>query len=112
MEYTILIRYRFDRSWLQLSRAARQDFEETHIQPLFARYSDQVQARFFDAEAFHVEFTDFMLLTTKDLQAYYFLMEEIRDSALVAEGYIHFTDISIGIEDGYKEFAAATEKEH
>ena len=111
MEYTIIVRYRFDPSWLQLTREAREEFEATHIHPVFEKYSDRVKARFFDAECFHVAFTDFMLLTTQDLKAYYFLIEEIRDSALVAEGFIEFTDISIGIEDGYKSFAEQTEQE-
>lgn len=102
---TILIRYRFNLPWLQMSRAQRQEYEVTVIQPIFSRYAGQVQVRLFDAEAFHVDFTDFMLLTVSDLQAYYFMIEEIRDSVLITEGYLEFSDITIGIENGYKTFA-------
>ena len=103
--FTVLIRYRFNRNWLQMSREQREEYETSVIQPIFQRYAERIQVRVFDAEAFHTDFTDFMLLTVSDLQAYYFMIEEIRDSVLITEGFLEFSDITIGIENGYREFA-------
>jgi hypothetical protein len=104
MKYTIVITYTFSNAWLALSRDERNAIETKTIGPIFGKYADRVQARFFDAEAFHTKFSDFMILETQDLRSYYFLMEEMRDSVLLAQGYVVFNDILIGLENGYREF--------
>ncbi|MEV6670517.1 darcynin family protein [Streptomyces sp. NPDC051162] len=108
MLYTIVLSYAFSPAWLNLTRDERNAMEERYIQPVFAKYADQVSARFFDAEAFHAQHTDFALLETTDLQAYYHLVEELRDTPLIGGQYLAFTDIKIGIEDGYRAFEEST----
>ncbi|MBB3061938.1 darcynin family protein [Microbulbifer rhizosphaerae] len=108
MQYTIIVTYRFSNLWLQLSREARRDFQGTHVLPLFEKYADSVRVRFFDAEAFATHYTDFAIFETEDLKHYYFLIEELRDSPLLAQGYAEFKDILIGIEDGYQDFDRET----
>ena len=105
--FTILIRYRFNRVWLDMNRDQRREYEQTIIQPIFDRYAETIKVRLFDAEAFDVDFTDFMLLTVDDLKSYYFMIEEIRDSVLITQGFLEFIDISMGIENGYHAFADA-----
>ncbi|MFE7194523.1 darcynin family protein [Kitasatospora sp. NPDC057541] len=104
MKYAVILKYSFTPAWLNLPREERGALEAAHIHPVFGKYADRVKARFFDAEAFHTTFTDFALLETEDLKAYYFLVEELRDSPLVAQGYLVLNDIHIGIEDGFQEF--------
>ncbi|MBF6046353.1 hypothetical protein GO001_14150 [Streptomyces sp. NRRL B-1677] len=104
MRYTIVLSYAFSPAWLSLSRDERNDMRERCIQPVLAKYADRVSARFFDAEAFHAQHTDFALLETADLRAYYHLVEELRDTPLIGDGYLAFTDIRIGVEDGYRAF--------
>jgi chlorite dismutase len=101
-------RYAVSPAWLALSRQERNALVAAHVRPLFASYADRVRARFFDAEAFQVRDTDFALLETEDLSAYYFLIEELGDTPLISRQYLAFTDIKIGIEDGYREFEQAT----
>lgn len=67
-------------------------------------YADRVTARFFDAAAFHRRISDFAVLETEDLGAYYFPVEELRDSPLIAEGFLSFGEIFLGVADGFAEY--------
>ncbi|MGW3208290.1 darcynin family protein [Streptomyces sp. NPDC001135] len=106
MTTTIILTYTFSPTWLVLSRDERNAMAAAHIHPVFARYADRVSARFFDAEAFTTAFSDFAVLETEDLKAYYFLIEELRDSPLIAQGYLVMNDIFMGIEAGFQAFEA------
>ncbi|GAA0486933.1 darcynin family protein [Streptomyces stramineus] len=108
MRYTVILSYAFTPAWLGLSRGERNAMEERYIQPVFAKYADRVAARFFDAEAFHAQHTDFALLETEDLEAYYHLVEELRDTPLISGRYLAFTDVRIGVEGGYRAFEELT----
>lgn len=107
MKSTIILTYTFTPAWLALPREQRNEMRAAHIVPVFAKYADKVSARFFDAEAFQTAFSDFALLETEDLRAYYCLVEELRDSPLIAQGYLVVNDIFMGIEDGFQHFEAA-----
>ncbi|WP_441249019.1 darcynin family protein [Kitasatospora sp. McL0602] len=104
MKYTIVLGYTLTPKWLALSREERNAMRAAHIQPIFARYADRVSARFFDAEAFNTRFSDFVLLETEDLGAYYFLVEELRDSVLISQGYLVLGDVTLGVEDGFQRY--------
>ncbi|MGW0883093.1 darcynin family protein [Streptomyces sp. NPDC002671] len=108
MKTTIILTYTFTPAWLALSREERNAMVATHVHPVFARYADRVSARFFDAEAFNTAFSDFALLETEDLKAYYFLIEDLRDSPLIAQGYLVMNDVFLGVEDGFQTFEAQT----
>ncbi|WP_354644597.1 darcynin family protein [Kitasatospora camelliae] len=102
--YMVMLGYSFSPQWLALPRSERQRLKAAHITPLVEKYADRVRVRFFDAEAFQTRFSDFALMETEDLTAYYYLVEEIRDSPLVGQGYLTFQDIVLGIEDGHGRF--------
>lgn len=104
MEYTIILKVTFANSWLALSRDERKAFETEHVQPIFAKYHDRVRGRFYDSEAFDARFSDFIILTTSDLKYYFFLIEELRDSAILADGHVAFDDVVLGIENGHAYF--------
>lgn len=104
MKYTIIVTYSFTQGWLKKSWQERSKFEEEHLHPIFAKYADKVQVRFFDAEAFNSCFSDFLILDTCDLKQYYFLIEELRESKLFSEELAEFKDIILGIENGFREF--------
>ncbi|GHE09106.1 darcynin family protein [Streptomyces alanosinicus] len=106
MKTTIILTHTFTPAWLALSREERNAMAAAHVHPLFAKYADRVSARFFDAEAFTTAFSDFALLETEDLKAYYFLIEELRDSPLIAQGYLVMNDIFMGVEAGFQAFEA------
>ncbi|MER5549598.1 darcynin family protein [Streptomyces sp. NPDC001118] len=108
MKTTIILTYTFTPAWLALSREERNAMAGAHIHPVFATYADRVSARFFDAEAFTTAFSDFALLETDDLRAYYFLIEELRDSPLISQGYVVMNDIFMGVEAGFRVFEAHT----
>jgi hypothetical protein len=104
MKYTIVVTYSFTSAWLQKTWEERGEYEEKHLRPIFAKYADRVQPRFFDAEAFHADFSDFLLLETQDIKHYYYLIEELRESQLFKDRLVEFKQIMIGIEDGFRDF--------
>ncbi|MFG2180570.1 darcynin family protein [Streptomyces abikoensis] len=104
MKYGIVLTYTVTERWLALSREQRNAMREAHLEPAFAAYADRVRARFFDAEAFSGRFSDFVVLETEDLGAYYFLIEALRDTPVIAEGYLTFGEIFLGVEDGFQAY--------
>ncbi|GGX76108.1 darcynin family protein [Streptomyces hiroshimensis] len=104
MKYGIVLTYTVTERWLTLSREGRNAMREAHLEPVFAAYADRVRARFFDAEAFSGRISDFVVLETGDLGAYYFLIEALRDTPVIAEGYLTFGEVFLGVEDGFHQY--------
>ncbi|KPI25322.1 hypothetical protein OV450_7366 [Actinobacteria bacterium OV450] len=104
MTYGIALTYTLTPRWLALPREERNRMRATHIEPLFTRYADRVTARFFDAEAFSGSFSDFAVLETADLGAYYFLIEALRDTPLIHEGYLILGEVLLGVRDGFQTY--------
>lgn len=105
--YTIVLMMTATPTWLSLPRTARADFTTNTIQPLLERYADRIQVRFFDAEAFSARSSDFAIFTTSDLKTYYFLIEELRDTAMFSTPYFIVNEVLIGLENGYQAFEEA-----
>lgn len=87
-------------AWLALPRTERQKIWEQQLGGVIAKYS-QVSIRTFDAEAFATVCTDIILFETHDIEAYYFLIEEIRDSIICTHPYFEFVNIIPTIEEGF-----------
>ena len=104
MIYGVFLGYTFTPAWLAMPRTERARFRAEHIEPVLARYADQLTIRHYDAEAFSTDPTDFALITTDDLAAYYFFIEELRDSPLITNGLAELRAIHIGVADGYRRF--------
>ncbi|MFF0431704.1 darcynin family protein [Streptomyces sp. NPDC004327] len=104
MTYGIVLAYTLTPRWLALPREERNRMRQAHIEPVFALHADQVTARFFDAEAFSGRFSDFAVLETEDLRAYYFLIEALRDTPLISEGYLVLGEVFLGVQDGFRTY--------
>lgn len=102
--YTIIFSYAFTPKWLRLDWQQRAKFREAHIDPVFKKYAETVDAKFYDSEAFDADVSDFIVFSTLDLKYYYFLMEELRETPLFADEYINIQKILLGLEDGHLEF--------
>lgn len=102
--FTIVLTYKFSNEWLQKSVEERRKYNEQYVAPIIDRYSKDIQVRFFDAEAFCVRFTDFAIFEAKDLQQYYYFIEDLRETPMVSEGLLIFVEFFMGIEDGYKQY--------
>jgi hypothetical protein len=92
-------------AWLKLSRDDRQAI----VEPAFAMAMPQgcgVTTRYFDADAFHADFTDIAMFEARDPKAYYFAIERLRETPLFAVPYFEITCILQAIEEGYKDFVA------
>ncbi|UMR30648.1 hypothetical protein MJ904_27480 [Massilia sp. MB5] len=101
--YSIVMCYTFSNEWLHKPPGERRDYEGQHIFPILIRYGDRIKRASFDAEAFTTSFSDFMILETEDLSAYYFMMEELRASPMLTKGYVTISNVIIGINNEYKQ---------
>ncbi|RSS42528.1 Darcynin 1 [Streptomyces sp. WAC07061] len=104
MTYGIVLTYTLTPRWLALPREERNRMRQAHVDPVFARHADRITARFFDAEAFSGRCSDFAVLETEDLGAYYFLVEALRDTPLITDGYLVLGEVLLGIRDGFQAY--------
>ena len=74
--------------------------------PILRRYRE-VALRFYDAEAFSGRATDVAVFVTRDLRAYYFLIEALRDTPFLGLPYFEVLDIIPAIENGHVDYAKA-----
>ena len=65
-----------------------------------------MQVRLFDAEAFHAQVSNVMVISCNDLNNYYFFMEALRDTELFSKPYIELKDVIISREDGLQDYEA------
>ncbi|TAE31755.1 MAG: hypothetical protein EAZ91_06480 [Cytophagales bacterium] len=106
MKYSVFVLYQALPAWLTLSRPQREAFFARKAAPIFAKYADTVQVRLFDAEAFHAQVSDIMLISCNDLNQYYFFMEALRDTELFSKPYIELKDVIVTRENGYRDYEA------
>jgi hypothetical protein len=102
--YVAIVMLRAHARWLRLPRVERNAFNETVLGPILAAYADRITVRHLDMEAFTGRCSDVALFETADPQDFYFLMEELRDTALFTEPYFEVVSILLGLEDGYRAF--------
>lgn len=107
MDYTILILYKANHRWLSLTRAERSSIFEGQVAPLIQKFKGKLTVKLYDAEAFHAQTSDFLIVTCAELKEYYFFMEHLRDTPLFAKPYIELNDVVIGIENGFQQFEKA-----
>jgi hypothetical protein len=104
MKYAIIVLMTSTKEWLSLTREQRQAFVAEELNAIFEKYAASVTAQFFDAEAFTTRCSDVTIFRTDDLQQYYFLMEEIRDSKVFTVPYFICNDIIPCLEGGFVKF--------
>lgn len=102
-KFAFIILVRALPAWLALPREERQKIWEQDLGVIIEKYS-HVSIRTFDAEAFATVCSDILLLETHDIEAYYFLIEEIRDSRICTHPYFDFVNIIPAIEEGFIKF--------
>ena len=102
--YTILMLLNATPVWLSLSRDKRSQFFTKDILPIFQRVSKTVKIGFYDSEYFHSTISDFMIITTADLDEYKLLIELLRDTKIYGIPYFEVKDIIIGQENLFADF--------
>lgn len=100
MNYVNIVLLEFYPKWLALPRSERNK-KAQELQAIIEKHS-LVSVRFCDAEALPgANYTDFAICETKDLTAYHFMWEEIRDHPIYYEGFVKIKDVITGMEDAY-----------
>lgn len=103
MNYAFFVHLRATTAWLQLPRERRNALTAEHLHPLLGPGAG-LAMRYFDAEAFSASCSDVMLVETPDPRAWYFFMERLRDSPLIAHPYFDVVQIVPAIEGGFEAF--------
>ncbi|MGR3761855.1 darcynin family protein [Roseobacteraceae bacterium NS-SX3] len=104
MKLTVFLLLRAAPSWLRLDRAERARIAAAALEP-FTR--NGLALRHFDAEAFHGRVSDMAVVEAENPETYYFAMEQLRDSPVIAEGHFEILDIIPAYEDGFRRYEAA-----
>ncbi|AFK03308.1 hypothetical protein Emtol_2170 [Emticicia oligotrophica DSM 17448] len=110
--YTILVLMNATPQWLSHTRSERADFFEKRIMPIFQKVSKTVKVQLFDSEYFHAQVSDFIIITTSDLEQYKLMIELLRDSKIYGEPYFQIKDIIVGQENAFEDFNILLKNEH
>lgn len=102
--YTILVLMNATPEWLSLNRDERSEFVEKELTPIFVRVSETVTVQLFDSEYFHASVSDFMVVTTTNLDDYKMFIELLRDTKVYGAPYFEVKDIIMGQENLFEEF--------
>lgn len=106
MNYVYFVLLKASTAWLSLPRSERRVLADQHVSaPL--QSAPGLRMRYFDAEAFSAQCSDVMMLETSDPAGYYFFMERLRDSPLIAQAYFEVVQIVPSIEEGFRAYEAA-----
>jgi hypothetical protein len=109
--YTILVLMNATPQWLSQTRDQRSQFFEKQLMPVFQKVGASVKVSFFDSEYFHARVSDFMIITTTDLNQYKLLIELLRDTRIYGVPYFEIIDIIVGQENLFDDFNAEFRKE-
>lgn len=107
MKLTVFLLLEATPAWLALSREERSQIADPAMADAFARPG--LSCRYFDAEAFHARISDVAMIEADSPQDYYFAIERLRDSDLIARGYFRMVDIVPAYEDGFRAYEAASD---
>lgn len=109
--YTILVLMNATPDWLTLTRDERSNFVETELTPIFVQVSKTVNVQLFDSEYFHSSVSDFMLVSTTNLDDYKLFIELLRDTKVYSIPYFLIKDIIVGQENLFEDFNERFKKE-
>lgn len=103
MTYGVVVQLQFFPAWLALPRTERRTLA-ADLYDIINRNADLVQVQYYDADALHGDFSDFMVCRTADLRHYHFMWKEIRDTQAYACGYFTIKGVIVGIENGFQSY--------
>lgn len=109
--YTILVLMNATCEWLSLTREERSSFFNKELAPIINRVSQTVNVRMFDSEYFHSTVSDYMIVTTTELDDYKLLIELLRDTKVYGAPYFDIKDIIVGQENLFEDFNERLKKE-
>ena len=88
-------------AWLALARERRQEIADSTLGAALRRRPG-ITMRFYDAEAFTARCSDIAVFTIADLDAFYLLVEDLRDSQLFTVPYFRLDELILAVEDGHR----------
>jgi len=102
MTYTILVLANTTPSWLCLSRTERDHFVENEIRPILTKYAHSCTVRLFDCDFTNPGISDFMIIETKNMAEFGYMMGYLRESKTFAVPYFEIKDLIIGVPNNFR----------
>jgi hypothetical protein len=97
--FHIIVLVKSTRKWLDLETKDRLAFLDDHVRPLL-RKRPEVKVRWFEPEAFNSRATDVLLFETKDLAAWAWICDHLRET-LFWDHYFDVLEILPSLEGNY-----------
>jgi hypothetical protein len=97
--FHIIVLVKSTRKWLDLQTKDRLAFLDDHVRPLF-RKRPEVKVRWLEPEAFSARATDVLLCETKDLLAWAWICDHLRET-LFWDHYFEVLEILPSLEGNY-----------
>ena len=95
-EFMAVVEFQILPRWFELNPRTQKDYV-AQLGNLFKRYS-QVQSRWYDADAWTSELSDFVICEFEDLDAYNDLWSELRRHPFLATPYAKIGSVIMGME--------------
>ncbi|MEA1651523.1 darcynin family protein [Nitrospirillum sp. BR 11164] len=86
--------------WLALPGEQRRQALAQHVEPVLARYRDDVRLRFYDVEFYSAAVTDVWVWEARSHEAYQHLVEDLRDTPFW-DRYFQISNILPGVANPY-----------
>jgi hypothetical protein len=104
MKYTILLLLKATPKWWGMSKEYRSDMYQRFVFPLLASYAEYLQVQVYNAEAFHAQVSDFLVVETTHLEKYYQFLQQLKSTPLFSGEFFEFQDVVMGAENGFRRF--------
>lgn len=102
MSYVIIWTLVFSDKWNSLSREQRKALQNESLPSIIEKYKDYIHLKTVDTEGFSSKFQDFVIISTKSLDHYYCMLQDMRNTTVLSEGYLKISNIMIGIDNAHE----------
>ncbi|OWO81396.1 hypothetical protein B5C26_14530 [Photorhabdus luminescens] len=102
MKYVIIWTLVFSDKWNALNRSQREQLQNESLPEILVKYNDFISLRTVDSEGFSADFQDFVIIETESLEHYYCMLQDMRNTTVISEGYLKISNIFMGIENAHE----------
>ncbi|CDH32251.1 darcynin family protein [Xenorhabdus bovienii] len=102
MKYVIIWTLIFNEKWNALNRSERQQLQNESLPEILSKYKNSINMRTIDTEGFTADFQDFAIIETEKLDDYYCMLQDMRNTRVLSEGYLKISKIFMGIENAHE----------
>ncbi|MHC6529712.1 darcynin family protein [Vibrio proteolyticus] len=102
MKYVVIWTLVFHDKWNALDRQRRKELQDEMLPQIIEKYQGKINIRTVDTEGFSAKFQDFVIIETDCLSEYYCMLQDMRNTKILSEGYLKISNIFMGIENAHE----------